>query len=275
MRIHMSFEPPLPPPPPNDDDDDDDSDDDDNYFYLGDAALYMQTTTFNTTGQKRWDAAVALKDFLCSKSEELFSSGTKKRVRVLELGSGNGWLAMTIVRKFCDSIDAFHATEMEAGGALDWLNLILDSNREKRKLSSKEREKIYATSLDWNEVILSDKEEEEVKDDYDAQMIDVDFLLGSDLVYDESGVKILPRVIAKLLRSRCRKTKSGFMLYAHTKHRYDGMDVDFFENLEKEGLVCEEVRKSGTKTPPPSPPPFESLFPDQRIAVFRISPSEE
>ena len=119
----MSFEPPLPPPPPNDDDDDDDSDDDDNYFYLGDAALYMQTTTFNTTGQKRWDAAVALKDFLCSKSEELFSSGTKKRVRVLELGSGNGWLAMTIVRKFCDSIDAFHATEMEAGGALD-LSLI-------------------------------------------------------------------------------------------------------------------------------------------------------
>jgi len=155
----MSSEPPL-PPPPNDDDDDDDSDDD-NYFYLGDAALYMQTTTFNTTGQKRWDAAVALKDFLCSKSEELFS-GTK-RVRVLELGSGNGWLAMTIVRKFCDSIDAFHATEMEAGGALDWLNLVLDSNREKRKLSSKEREKIYATSLDWNEVILSDKEE--VKDD--------------------------------------------------------------------------------------------------------------
>ena len=272
MRTHMSFEPPL-PPPPNDDDDDDDSDDEDNYLYLGDAALYMQTTTFNTTGQKRWDAAVALKDFLCSKSEELFSSGTK-RVRVLELGSGNGWLAMTIVRKFCDSIDAFHATEMEAGGALDWLNLILDSNREKRKLSSKEREKIYATSLDWNEVILSDKEEE-VKDDYDAQMIDVDFFLGSDLVYDESGVKILPRVIAKLLRTRCRKTKSGFMLYAHTKHRYDGMDVDFFENVEKEGLVCEEVRKSGTKTPPPSPPPFESLFPDQRIAVFRISPSEE
>jgi hypothetical protein len=165
-------------------------------------------------------------------------------VRVLELGSGNGWLAMTIVRKFCDSIDAFHATEMEAGGALDWLNLILDSNREKRKLSSKEREKIYATSLDWNEVILSDKEEEEVKDDYDAQMIDVDFLLGSDLVYDESGVKILPRVIAKLLRTRCRKTKSGFMLYAHTKHRYDGMDVDFFENLEKEGLVCEEIRNT-------------------------------
>ena len=71
------------------------------------------------------------------------------------------------------------------------VNLILDSDREKRKLSSKEREKIYATSLDWNEVILSDKEEEEVKDDYDAQMIDVDFLLGSDLVYDESGVKIL------------------------------------------------------------------------------------
>ena len=71
------------------------------------------------------------------------------------------------------------------------VNSVLDRT-ERRKLSSKEREKIYATSLDWNEVILSDKEE--VKDDYDendAQTIDVDFLLGSDLVYDESGVKIL------------------------------------------------------------------------------------
>jgi len=112
----------------------DDADGDD-YFYLGDADLYMQTTSFNTTGQKRWDAAVVLKEFLFDErtAEEMFPSTTtttknkkKRRKRICELGSGNGWLAMTIVRKFCDEIDAFYATEMEAGGALEWLNLILD-----------------------------------------------------------------------------------------------------------------------------------------------------
>ena len=98
------------------------------------------------------------------------------------------------------------------------------------------------------------------EDKDDERMSDIDFLLGSDLVYEESGVKMLPKVIAaKLLSTRCKEPDS-FMLYAHTKHRYDGMDVDFFENLEKEGLDYEEVRKNGTKTPPPSPPPFESLF---------------
>jgi hypothetical protein len=252
----------------------DDADGDD-LFYLGDADLYMQTTTFNTTGQKRWDAAVVLKEFLFDErtAEEMFTSTTtskkKRRKRICELGSGNGWLAMTIVRKFCDEIDAFYATEMEAGGALEWLNLILDSNREKGCLKANEREKIHARSLDWNDVLKSD-EVDKGKDE-NAEMTDIDFLLGSDLVYEESGVKMLPRVIAKLLRTRCNA--NGFMLYAHTKHRYDGMDVDFFENLEQEGLMCEEVRKFGTKTPPPSPPPFESLFPDQRIAVFRISGS--
>lgn len=249
--------------PPDDDTRTNNSDDDDdNFFCLGDAALYMQTTTFNTTGQKRWDAAVAMKEFLFDKAEEMFGNATEKK-KICELGSGNGWLAMTMVKKFSCSIDTFYATEMDAGGALEWLNLILDMNREKGKLTPIQREKIYARSLDWNDVSLNKEDKD------DERMSDIDFLLGSDLVYEESGVKMLPKVIAKLLSTRC-KEPDAFMLYAHTKHRYDGMDVDFFENLEKEGLDYEEVRKNGTKTPPPSPPPFESLFPELRVAVFRI-----
>ena len=105
--------------PPDDDTRTNNSDDDDdNFFCLGDAALYMQTTTFNTTGQKRWDAAVAMKEFLFDKAEEMFGNATEKK-KICELGSGNGWLAMTMVKKFSCSIDAFYATEMDAGGALD------------------------------------------------------------------------------------------------------------------------------------------------------------
>ena len=70
--------------PPDDDTRTNNSDDeDDNFFCLGDAALYMQTTTFNTTGQKRWDAAVAMKEFLFDKAEELslihISEPTRRR----------------------------------------------------------------------------------------------------------------------------------------------------------------------------------------------------
>ena len=48
------------------------------------------------------------------------------------------------------------------------------------------------------------------------------------------------------------------------------MDVTLFERLEAEGLAVEEVCEPDCQLPPPSPPPFSSLFPDMRIAVFKI-----
>jgi hypothetical protein len=48
------------------------------------------------------------------------------------------------------------------------------------------------------------------------------------------------------------------------------MDVLLLERLEAEGLTVEEVIESGSELPPPSPPPFSSLFPDMRCAVFKV-----
>jgi hypothetical protein len=48
------------------------------------------------------------------------------------------------------------------------------------------------------------------------------------------------------------------------------MDVLLFQQLEAEGLSVEEVVEAGQQLPPPSPPPFSSLFPDMRCAVFKI-----
>eukprot|EP00775_Hariotina_reticulata_P004246 gene4246-4496_t len=61
------------------------------------------------------------------------------------------------------------------------------------------------------------------------------------------------------------------MYYAHTKHRFDALDVEFFEQLAAHDLDVMEVVEAGRELPPPSPPAFSSLFPDMRIAVFRIS----
>lgn len=48
------------------------------------------------------------------------------------------------------------------------------------------------------------------------------------------------------------------------------MDVLLFERLAAEGLTVEEVVEPGKELPPPSPPPFSSLYPDMRCAVFKI-----
>jgi len=242
-------------------------------FYLGTADEYMETTSFNTTGQLTWPAAMKLFDFLCSttKKEDVFGKKKKKK-NIIELGSGNGWLAMQLLTNYDEDI-YYIATEMENGGALDWLERIIEENV--RRNLFRNDVKIKCKALDWNAVdefdlgVLRENDDDEDKDDRnEKKKKKFDLILGSDLVYEESGVKLLPKVIKRLLREKCEK--EAYMLYSHTKHRYDAMDCDFLENLEVEGLECVEVRIRDEELPP-SPPPFSSLFPEQRIAIYRIS----
>ena len=62
-----------------------------------------------------------------------------------------------------------------------------------------------------------------------------DLCLGSDLIYNEVGSTCLPRVLAALAGP------STHILYCHTKHRFDLLDLEFFQNLEACCLVCQEV----------------------------------
>jgi len=57
----------------------------------------------------------------------------------------------------------------------------------------------------------------------------------------------------------------------HTqKKRYEMVDIDFFAELEKLGLVCQEIRELSISTPPQSPPPMSEVFPPMRIAILLI-----
>ncbi|KAF5833806.1 hypothetical protein DUNSADRAFT_9753 [Dunaliella salina] len=107
--------------------------------------------------------------------------------------------------------------------------------------SGKEADRLFLTSTKW------------------------DYIIGSDLVYNSVGSTLLPLVMKKL----CSPTT--VILYCHTKHRFDHLDVEFFEHLNKNGFNVEEVREPWLPTPPPSPPPLTELFPEQRIAIYRIS----
>uniref|UniRef100_A0A6S8LMT6 Calmodulin-lysine N-methyltransferase n=1 Tax=Dunaliella tertiolecta TaxID=3047 RepID=A0A6S8LMT6_DUNTE len=107
--------------------------------------------------------------------------------------------------------------------------------------NGKEADRVFLTSTNW------------------------DYIVGSDLVYNSVGSTVLPLVLKKL----CSPTT--VILYCHTKHRFDHLDVEFFEQLDKVGFNVEEVREPCIPTPPPSPPPLTELFPEQRIAIYRIS----
>lgn len=68
----------------------------------------------------------------------------------------------------------------------------------------------------------------------DLAAVGWDFIVGSDLIYNEVGSRCLPRVLAALAGS------TTCVLYCHTKHRYDLLDAEFFEQLAACGLEAWE-----------------------------------
>lgn len=117
-----------------------------------------------------------------------------------------------------------------------------------------------------------------------------DFIVGSDLVYDDDGTWMLPKVFRALLdySSKARRKelmtmnqsdapakKTACAFYAHTKYRYELRDIEFFAEMKKCGLVLTEVKEPNAPTPPSSPEALSQLFPEKRIAVFRITRAED
>ncbi|KAL6762332.1 hypothetical protein V8C86DRAFT_2520336 [Haematococcus lacustris] len=91
-----------------------------------------------------------------------------------------------------------------------------------------------------------------------------DVIVGSDLIYNHVGSLLLPHVIHRLA------SPDTLVLYAHTKHRFDHLDLEFMEAVAALGMRLEEVREPWLDAPPASPPPLTQLFPEMRVAVYRI-----
>ena len=103
-----------------------------------------------------------------------------------------------------------------------------------------------------------------------------------------SGVAMLPRVFRRLLdnaHANARAATDGgeknatgpppAAYYAHTKYRYELRDIEFFAEMSRRGLVMTEVREPNAPSPPASPEPLSQLFPEKRVAVFRIERRED
>lgn len=203
--------------------------------------------TKQTTGGHVWDAALLLRRHL----EEEPPSGA-----VLELGSGTGWLGMALACDFTSRLDRVILTEMIDGGAFRWLEHNVQRNREAGlPLSACE-----LVPLDWS--WLTAPGADAAADQGAAALEQLgtrwDYILGSDLVYNDAGAAAVPAVIAALLR-RSDVVRAAAdadrpptrVLYAHTLGRFEMLDLDFFDALRAEGLVWRVARDESADAGPP------------------------
>eukprot|EP00964_Phaeocystis_antarctica_P139736 scaffold104549_cov48-Phaeocystis_antarctica.AAC.1 len=184
---------------------------------------------------------------------------------ILELGSGTGWLGMMVARNApaVDTTLPQHDAPTPAlppslslgpGLSLSLTSPGPDPDPDQVALNAAlSLRAVHAIPCDWawfgtsggaeekeegEEVAATAEEEEKVvaatADDDEAvaqarsvvQSAYFDLVIGSDLVYEEEGMRALVRVFAVLAARGVR------ILYAHTRYRFELLDMLFFEALE-------------------------------------------
>ena len=195
--------------------------------------ITIENSPLESTGGKVWPASMRFEKFL----QSIYSGNDSHRLSVLELGSGCGWLGMSLAQSFT-SWDV-SMSEQSSFGALDWLNHNIALN----PLIS-----VSSVELDWCQVSPDSKNRA------------WDLIIGCELVYSYIGARLLPSVIRELLTS-----KNSVCYYAHTMHRFPPIDQVFLAELARQSLYYEIV--SGPKVLPDMQ---MELFPEMELVVFKI-----
>lgn len=205
-------------------------------FILDSFGISVEFGPLESTGGKVWDAAIAFRYFL-NELPELLQGG----LRVLELGSGCGWLGMSLAKERKDLEVVM--SERPAFGALDWLQHNIDLNPGLQ---------VEAIELDWAAVppeICAKK---------------WDIIIGSELVYSYVGAKLLAHAVSVLL---CRPDSVFF--YAHSMNRFESVDEYMLEQFKENHLHVEFV--FGKEKLNHDPGLFTELFPELQLVIFRIT----
>ena len=160
------------------------------------------------------------------------------RFTILELGSGCGWLGMSLAEYFGDRCTVV-MTEQENGGGLDWLRHNLSLNA---KLTN-----CRAEALDWCVIppeFLSTK---------------WDFIIGSELVYSPITCRLLPQVISAL------STNDTIAYYAHNLNRFEMLDIEMIQNFETNKLSVKPMLGQDISTSLST-----DLFPDMNLEIYTL-----
>jgi len=259
-------------------------------------SILVDNKPLATTGGRVWDAARACAQFL-SQTGMYHDILSRPGARLLELGAGCGWLGLAITNNVAkDTAELVCLTERAEGGGLAHLecNLLLNSGSSRSNLVTAE--------LDWVEVTKEEKTAIPLRIrrstcatyspfDQAATFVDTDqmvdrwdFIFGSDLVYEEkAGVVALSRLLRKLLLRVDTTSPRPTALYAHTKRRFEHLDMLFYRELARQGLKVKEVfHTEGQKRPTSPPPMLERLemgwdpnFPDMRVAMLEITAADD
>jgi hypothetical protein len=204
-------------------------------------SIKIEAFPLASTGGKVWSASFGFFEFLES---QVFVDGLSS-LRILELGSGCGWLGMRTAKHM--PLAMVTTSEQAVFGALEWL---------RHNLSLNEIGNVSAIELDWCNI------------PHECEQNTWDIIIGCELVYSYEGARLLPAVLRKLLASG-----KSVCYYAHSINRFESIDELLLEEFARNDLRVEIV--SGPDVLKPGYlGSFETLFRDLELVIFKISGSD-
>eukprot|EP00746_Dinoflagellata_sp_MGD_P150557 gnl/MRDRNA2_/MRDRNA2_82402_c0_seq1.p1 gnl/MRDRNA2_/MRDRNA2_82402_c0~~gnl/MRDRNA2_/MRDRNA2_82402_c0_seq1.p1 ORF type:complete len:334 (+),score=63.18 gnl/MRDRNA2_/MRDRNA2_82402_c0_seq1:58-1002(+) len=178
-----------------------------------------------------WPAAHRLAEYVNQSCRDI--GLTEDCCRVLELGSGTGWLGVTLAQQL-----PIQVVVTDCESAMPNLKMNVDQMlRSCKELQTDAPGKgsVSCATFDWFDATIPVDE----RPSRSPLGEDWHCILGSDLIYNPDGAELLPHVFSELL-SKC---PNAMLLYAHTLYRFGstGPDLEFYSKLCSEGLCCRTV----------------------------------
>ena len=200
---------------------------------------FGETAIDDTTGLGIWSASLVMSRWMTSKS----ILGRFDNQTVLELGAGCGVPGLTV--GLYSNAKSVYVTDFNPSTVRNLqYNIEINANRPSTKSSTGAEwlERVSASSIDWDdESTWPDNK--------------MDYIIGSDLIYQQSIVPLLKKVVAGLLKP------DGRFLYTCPSDGRDGL-VEFIDTMKKQGFRCtsEEVAPDLYRSNPLSSGDEEDAF---------------
>ena len=164
----------------------------------------------DTTGLGIWSASLVMARWMAAKSE----LGRFDNKTVLELGAGCGVPGIALALH--SNPKAVYITDFNPS-TIQNIQHNININAAKSSYDDWDQ-RVKASSIDWGDESTWPEEK-------------IDFVIGSDLIYQKSIVPLLKKVVNGLIKDE------GSFLYACPSDGRDGL-VEFIETMKKEGFKC-------------------------------------
>jgi hypothetical protein len=253
---------------------------DSHWLELVEPIVCTRDDSLTTTGNQVWAAATTLLSVLRSAAKSAEAErrfAIRSNDRILELGAGIGWLAISLAA----SVRQLSVTATDQRAQLP--NLQLNATKFHSRIDARSST-LTVTELDFFSALPPSDQSAAVSgvatfpSDLRWSVAHWSLVIASDVVFSLDLARAFAATVARILDDSA--DERCCMLYCHTMRRYDDVDRELFRALRASGLAATELSADDGISERAIEAPSDQvdvdefeLFGEQRMVVLVLRPA--